>query len=113
MRFYGSRPQIGSFAASPNPVNVGAYLTLTAANVVDLNPGSVIQVAYYQDTNGDGLLQTGADIFLGYATQSSPGTWSLSFSTTGLTPRTYSFFALALDNHGLFSDPLAINVQVL
>jgi hypothetical protein len=114
MRFFPYKPQIGSFTANPHPVVAGADLMLTAANVVDLNPGgSVVQVAFYQDANGDGILQAGTDLLLGYGTQTSPGTWSLTYSTTGLTSGTYTFFAQVLDNHSLFSDPLATSDQVL
>src|SRR5262249_53419976 len=55
-------PQLGSFTASPNKVPAGSSVTLTAANVVALNPGSTVtQVAFYQDSNGDSVLQPGTD----------------------------------------------------
>ena len=56
-RFLAAGPQIGSFTASPNPVTAGSSVTLTAANVVALNPNSTVtQVALYLDANGDGKL---------------------------------------------------------
>src|SRR5205807_1106060 len=72
--------QIGSFTASPNPVPVGASLTLIAANLVNPNPGSsVTQVTFYRDANGDGVLERGTDLLLGYGTQTSTGTWTFTF----------------------------------
>jgi len=113
-RFLAAGPQIGSFTASPNPVTAGSNLTLTAANVVDLNmTGTVTQVAFYVDTNGDGKLEPGIDTLLGYGTQTNTGTWTFTFDTTGLAAGTYSFFAVAEDTYGIFSDPFAINDQVI
>jgi uncharacterized delta-60 repeat protein len=93
-------PQVGSFTASPNLVTAGGGVTLTAANVVDPNPGGTItQVAFYADSNGDGVLE--------------PGTWTYSFSTAGWAAGTDTLFAHAEDAYGLFSDPLALSLQVL
>src|SRR5205823_3898562 len=101
-----SEPQIGSFTASPNPVTAGNSVTLTASNITDGNPSSTIsQVAFYLDSNGDGILETATDALLGYGTQSS-GTWTLSFSTADWAAAVDSLFAQAKDNYGLFSDPL-------
>ena len=48
VRFLGSAPQVGSFAASPDPVPSGGSTTLTASNLSDGNPGATItQVAFY------------------------------------------------------------------
>src|SRR5947199_10478879 len=66
-RFLGDPvpPRIGSFTASPNPVTAGSTVTLTAANVVGLNAGgSITQVAFYLDSNGDGKLEAGTDTLL-------------------------------------------------
>jgi hypothetical protein len=88
-------------------------VTLTAANVVALNPGSTVaQVAFYQDANGDGRLEPGSDTFLGYGVQTRPGVWTLTFSTAGLTGGTYTLFARAGDSFGVFGDPLAITDAV-
>jgi hypothetical protein len=113
VRYYGATsPQIGSFAANPNPVANGANLTLTDSNVVDLNPnGSITQVAFYLDSNADGKLEPGSDTLLGYATQTSPGVWSFTF-TVSQTPGTYTLFAQAEDNYSLFSDPSALTLTV-
>jgi hypothetical protein len=113
-RFLATGPQIGSFTASPNPVTGGNSLALTASNISDANPGaSITGVTFYVDSNGDGVLEPGADTLLGYATQTSPGTWTFTFSTTGLTAGTYTFFAVAEDSFGVVSDPLWTTEQVV
>jgi uncharacterized delta-60 repeat protein len=112
-RFLATGPQIGSFTASPDSVAAGSSVTLTAANVVALNPGSTVtQVAFYQDSNGDGILEPGTDLLLGYGVQTSPGVWTFTFSTAGLTRRTYTLFAQAQDNYGVLGDPLVISETV-
>jgi uncharacterized delta-60 repeat protein len=114
-RYVATDPRIGSFTASPDPVATGSNVTLTASNITDTNPGgSITQVAFYLDSNGDGKLEPGSDTLLGTATQSSPGIWVLTFSTAtaGLAPGTYTLFAQAEDNYGLFSDPFALALTV-
>lgn len=112
-RFLAAGPQIGSFTASPNPVPAGSTGTLTAASVVALNPGTTVaQVAFYVDSNADGSLEAGTDRLVGYATQTSPGTWVLTLSTTGWTAGSYVLFAQARDSDGALSDPLAVTLQL-
>jgi uncharacterized delta-60 repeat protein len=114
VRFLGSAPQIDSFTANPNPVAAGSNVTLTASNITDGNPGSSItQVAIYLDSNNDGTLEPGTDQLLGYATQTSPGVWSLTDSSAfGLTAGTYTLFAQAEDSDGVFGDPVALTLTV-
>lgn len=103
-------PVIGSFTTNSYPVTAGSPVTLTAANVQALNPGSTItQVAFYADGNGDGVL-TSADTLLGYGTQAGTGTWTFTF--TFPTSGTYKLFAQAKDSYGVLSDPLALELQV-
>jgi uncharacterized delta-60 repeat protein len=112
-RFLPGEPQIGSFTASLNPVNAGSSLTLTAGTIQDANPNAaIIQVAFYVDSNGDGVLESGTDSFLGYGVQTSPGVWTLTFSTAGLTGGTYTLFAQAEDSYDVFGDPLALTETV-
>jgi uncharacterized delta-60 repeat protein len=104
-RYLASEPQIGSFTASPNPVTSGTSLTLTASNITDGNPGATItQVAFYVQVNGTNTL-------LGYGTQTSPGVWTFSF-TVSLAPGTYTLFAQAEDNYGVFGDLVALTLTV-
>jgi hypothetical protein len=90
-------------------------VTLTVANVADLNPGSTItQIDFYMDNNGDGVLEPGTDTLLGYAAQSN-GAWTLTFSpsTFGLTSgHSYTVFARAEDSYGVFGDPAALALTV-
>lgn len=105
-RLLATGPQIGSFAASPNPVTSGTSTTLTASNITDGNPNAAITqvVFYYYDS-------TGAKQVLGYGTQTSPGAWTLSF-TVNLTPGTYTLFSQAEDGYGVFGDPTTLTLTV-
>jgi hypothetical protein len=110
---YGLPPKIGLFTSSAGSVASGSNLTLTASSIPDTNPVSTItQVAFYVDNNGDGKLDPTTDTLLGYATQTSPGVWKLTF-TVILAPGSYTLFAQAQDSYGEFSDPLSLNLQVL
>jgi hypothetical protein len=112
-RFLAAGPQISSFTTSPNPVTAGSSLTLTASNITDANPGATItQVAFYLDSNGDGSLDAG-DALVGYGIQTSPGVWTFTFSTSGLSSGTYTLFAQAEDSYGVLGDPLATTAQVM
>lgn len=114
-RFGPSQPQINSFTANPDPVTSGGSVTLTASNITPADPSSTItQVAFYLDSNNDGTLEPATDTLLGYATQTSPGVWTLTFSTSamGLTAGTYTLFAQAEDSDGVFGDPDAIRLTV-
>jgi uncharacterized delta-60 repeat protein len=112
-RYLASSPHIGSFTASSYTVASGSSVTLTASSITDVNPGSsTTQVAIYLDSNGDGKLEPGSDTLLGYATQTSPGVWTFTY-TVSLAPGSYTLFAQAEDNYSLFSDPLAVSLQVL
>jgi hypothetical protein len=104
-RFLAAGPQIGSFTASPNPVTAGSSLTLTASNITDDIPSAAItQVAFYVQSNGVSTL-------LGYGTPSSAGVWTLSSANAfGLSAGTYTLFAQAEDNYGIFSDPFALTL---
>jgi hypothetical protein len=71
----------------------------------------VTHVAFYLDSNGDGVLDSG-DMLLGDRTQTGTGTWTVTFSTAGLTPGAYTIFALAEDGYGVLGDPVATTDQV-
>jgi uncharacterized delta-60 repeat protein len=104
-RFIAYGPEIGSFTASTNPVMAGSNLTLTASNISDEVPSAAItQVAFYVQINGTNTL-------LGYGTQSSPGVWTLTF-TVNVAPGTYTLYAQAEDNYGIFGDPNPLTLQV-
>jgi hypothetical protein len=112
IRFLATGPQIGSFTASPTAMIGATNLTLAASNFTDPNPGATItQVAFYLDSNTDGKLEAG-DTLLGYGFQTSTGVWTLTFSTTAWAPGTYTLFAQAEDNFGVFGDPFAMTLIV-
>jgi hypothetical protein len=106
------QPVIGSFSASPDPVAPGGTETLTASAVTDPG-GSVTQVAFYLDSNGDGTLEPGTDQLLGMATQASPGVWAGSASVpAGTAAGTYTLFAQAQDSGGALSAASATTLTV-
>jgi uncharacterized delta-60 repeat protein len=113
-RYWGDPvPVISSYTASPNPVTSGTSTTLAASNITDANSNSTVtQVAFYlASSNGNGQLDSN-DTLLGYATQTSPGVWTFTF-TVNLPPGTYTIFAQAEDSLGIFSyaDALTLTVQ--
>ena len=111
------RPEIGLLAVTPTniapgPIASGTPVTLTAANVYAISSGtSVTQVAFYLDTNKDGILEPSTDTLLGYGTPSTiPNAghnYVLSMSTSNLASGTYTVFAQALDSAGVLSNPFA------
>jgi len=101
-----SAPQIGSFTASSKSVTSGGSVTLTASNVTDGNPSSTTtQVAFYYF---DG---TGNKVLLGTVTQSSSGAWTMPVKIS-LPPGSYTLFAQAEDNYGVFGNPVARTLMV-
>jgi hypothetical protein len=79
--------------------------------VQDLNAGGAItQVAFYEDSNGDGKLDA-ADTLLGYGTQANTGTWTFTFTFS--SAGTDTLFAQAKDSYGVLSDPLALDLEVV
>jgi hypothetical protein len=105
-RYLPSRPEIGSFAASPDPVPSGSSVTLTAANITAGNANSTItQVTFSMfDSSGN-------KVVLGTGTQSSPGTWTFSY-TVRLPPGSYTLNAQAQDSYGVLGDPVAAALTV-
>ena len=110
-----SSPKIGSFTASPNSVKTGSSVTLNASNITLADPSStILQVAFYLDSNNDGTLETGTnpDTLLGYGTLNN-GVWTLTNSSAfGLKRGTYTLFAQAKDSDGVYSDPVALTLTV-
>ena len=115
-RYLVSAPQVTSFTASPNPVTAGSAVTLAAA-VAAGNPGAlggVTQVAFYADSNNDGVLDPATDALLGYATyDSGSGQWRLTVTTASWAPGTHRLFARAQDGYGAWGDPVAITLEVI
>jgi hypothetical protein len=97
--FGSAQSQIGTFAASPTSVSAGGSFTFTVTNITDANPNSSIsEVVLYGYSN-----DTFSTLYvMGYFTQSGPGVWTYTFSTAGWAPGTYTFFARAVDNYGVW-----------
>ena len=93
-----AEPTIGKFAISTSTVASGANITLTANNVSETG-GSIASVTFYEETNDIAGLQTLTDTLLGKAIRSG-NNWSLTTSTQGLAPGTYTLYALATDTNG-------------
>jgi len=91
-------PVIGSFTLSAGQITSGANVILTAANVTETG-GLIASVAFYEETNNIAGLQTLTDSLIGAGTRSS-NNWSLSASTSGVAPGTYTLYAVATDANG-------------
>jgi hypothetical protein len=104
--FITGQPQIGSFTASAGTVSAGSSLTLTLTSITDPNPGASITevVVYHPNTVGGTPL--------GYAVQTSPGVWTLTFSTTNWAAGTDTFYAEVVDSYGTYSVATGPTVQV-
>jgi ELWxxDGT repeat protein len=94
-------PVVGTLTVSADWVELGDDLTLVAQGVADpFDPtGSVVSVAFYRESNGVPGLQTAADTLVASDVDSADG-WSTTFSTAGLAPGDYTYYALATDNDG-------------
>ena len=103
-------PWIGSLSAAPDPVIRPDEITLTAHDVGHPNR-LVARIAFYRDTNGDGVWNEGDDDLLGMDEDGSNG-WSLSVPTAGWSPGTQTFYARAQDNHGVWSETVRTTATV-
>jgi len=95
-----SAPTVGSLTDSPDPVVEGETLTLTAGALADPD-GDVASVAFYRESNDLAGLQTGTggDTLVG-TDASAAGGWTATFSTSGLSGDTYTYYAQAIDSEG-------------
>jgi uncharacterized delta-60 repeat protein len=113
-RFLPSNTQIGWMTAAANPVSAGANVTLTVSNISDsAYPSTTItQVSFYQDTNGNGVLDSG-DAFSGTGTlNTGTGAWTFTLSTSGWARGTYTLFAQAYDGSVLYA-PVSIQLTIM
>ncbi len=106
-------PTIGTFAGNPNPVIQGANLNLIAGSVFDAD-GSVTEVRFYRDSNGNGVYDSGTDALFGIAYSGSVGNWQITKTTAGIAVGQHYFFARAKDTDDLWSDPIrsAASIEV-
>jgi hypothetical protein len=80
-------PIIGSFTVTPNTVQAGTPVTLTAGNVTDTG-GTIIDVSFYLSST-----------LLGSGTQRG-NDWSFALATDGFAAGTYTLSAIATDDGG-------------
>jgi hypothetical protein len=99
-------PTVSTLTATPPSVQTGGPVTLTAGSVVDVD-GGIAAVNFYRESNGRSGLQTGSggDAVIGTDT-SSAGGYAVTVLATGLDDGTYTYYAQAVDNRGLMSDPV-------
>jgi Bacterial Ig-like domain (group 3)/Dockerin type I domain len=104
---------VGSFSAST--VSVGNSTILTAANVTTtsvLSPTAVITgVNFYRESNSTAGLQFNSDTLVGAGVFSGT-TWTISAPTTGLSPGTYTYYAVATDSAGFTSPAVTTTLTV-
>lgn len=106
-----SAPAIGSMTVSPSSVVSGSTVMLQASGVQEVG-GTIASVSFYEETNGVAGLQTSSDALIGSGTQTSSGTWALSATTTGVSPGTYTLYAVATDASGVSSAARAATLTV-
>jgi len=100
----GKIPNINTLDGSPNPVVQGTSLNLVAGGVFD-SDGSVTEVRFYRDSNGNGSYDSGTDALFGVAYSGSNGDWQITKTTAGIPLGQYWFFARAKDTDDLWSEP--------
>jgi peptidyl-prolyl cis-trans isomerase A (cyclophilin A) len=105
-------PSIQSLAASPDPFERGAQLTLTAKSVLSFPGKTVTKVEFFRDSNGNGILEPGTDQNLGDGTKNA-GDWTIQPSTIGWTAGPTKFFARAQDSSSTGSSPSAVTALVV
>jgi peptidyl-prolyl cis-trans isomerase A (cyclophilin A) len=105
-------PSIQSLAASPDPFERGAQLTLTAKNVLSFPGKTVTKVEFFRDSNGNGILEPGTDQNLGDGTKNG-GDWTIQPSTVGWTAGPTKFFARAQDSSTTGSSPSEVTALIV
>ena len=99
---FNSPPTVTSFSPSPNPTYRNGQFSLTASVYAE-SGAQISQVAFYQDSNGNGVLDSG-DQSLGNGTCDTSGNWCLTLTAPNSSPPGgYTYFAIATDSNGLSS----------
>ena len=104
-------PTVASLTALPATVAAGTTLTLTAGGIKD-SSGTVAQVLFYRDANGNGVYDS-ADVLVGSTTTLNAGAATVAVSTSGLAAGSYCYFAKAVDNLGHSSTTASTLVTLL
>ncbi len=104
-------PSIASLSATPQLVEPGMSVTLTAEGVT-ASDGAVAAVHFYQDTNDNGLFDDD-DLDLGRDTTIVGSVARLTLDTTNLNVGTHTFFARAVDDQLLWGSSASTTVTVI
>ncbi|RCS53068.1 hypothetical protein DTL42_07980 [Bremerella cremea] len=106
-------PTVGSVASDTGTIYLGetSTITLTAKNVAD-SDGTVSQVAFYRDSNGNGVWDE-SDALLGSDSTISGGLATLTISNPFTSAGSYKIFAQAIDNEGAKSNLVGTSVTVI
>ncbi len=106
-------PTLGSVSTDPSTVYLGetSNITITARNVADTD-GSVANVTFYRDSNGNGRWDE-TDAVLGSDTTISGGLASLTISNPFTAAGSQLIFAQATDNNGAKSNLVATSVTII
>jgi hypothetical protein len=104
-------PTLASVSAASNPVRSGTDVVITASGATDLD-GVVARVEFYADLNGNGQIDVGVDLLLGWDADPSGG-WSCTASTAGWAAGVKTVLARAQDNEGAWSDTVRGTLTVL
>jgi len=105
-------PTASNLKVITNPLSQpGGTLKLTAA-AKDID-GTIAKVMFYYDLDKNGLLEMANDLMLGQTLVGAGGVWTLiTTNTTTLAPGDARYFAVAVDNDGASSTPVAITGTV-
>jgi len=93
---------------SPGPIPAGTPAILTAGNVYPVTNASISKVKFYLDKLGGKLLGSGIPSKVANAIHN----WTLTISTTGMSPGAHTIFTQAEDNSGLLSDPITTTLTI-
>ena len=104
-------PTVGSLSALSSTVAAGAALTLSASGIQD-SGGTVTQVLFYRDADGNGVYDSG-DPLVGSTSTISNGSATVAVNTSGLAGGSYDYFAKAVDNLGQTSAAAGTAVTIL
>ncbi len=106
-------PTVGSVTSDTSTVYLGetSNITLTAKNVAD-SDGSVSQVTFYRDSNGNGKWDS-TDAVLGSDTAISGGLASLTISNPFTTTGSHMIFAQATADQGAKSNLVGTSLTVI
>jgi hypothetical protein len=98
-----SAPVIQSLTDSPDPVNPGATLTLTANNVTDADGDTIVQVRFWR--SGNAIFGDADDVLLGNGSKIGvTNDWRWTGAATWGPGTTY-YFARATDSRSEVSNP--------